>query len=155
MRIKISKSKLLPLVAFVGLALVGVGLYFIFRPTYPLRVVFSKEIEVSAQTVWLDTGLDVTGRTVEIKYQRGEWTNGGDNPTWSDPKGATPRFPDLLVPSGKIRELVGKTNEGHFSVGANIKFSGKTGRLYLSMNDVKDTFKDNLGAVMVTVNFWE
>lgn len=148
-----SKSKILSLVAFVGLACVGTGLYFILGQPNPPRVVFSKQIEVPANVMWLDTSLDVKDKTVTIKYDRGEWTNGGDNPIWSDAKGATPRFPDLLVQSAKIRELVGKTGEGHFSVGDYIKFSGKTGRLYLSINDVRDTFGDNAGAVMVTVSF--
>jgi hypothetical protein len=147
------------LLIIIGLALIGLGVYSVRskpEPPHIPRVVFSKQLEVPANKLWFDTGIDVTGRHVTIKYDKGEWTNGGDNPQWSDGNGAgVSRVPDLIVPSGKVRELVGQTADGHFSVGNFLDFTGKRGKLYLSINDTEWTFKDNQGALMVTISFLE
>lgn len=155
------KSRWPPFLAFIGLALLGLGIYTQFKkspaPETPSRrLLQTKEVEVPAKTMWFDTGLDVTGKYVDIQYLHGEWTSGGEVLKWSDGEGATVgRIGDMIVPSAKIRALVGKTDDGHFLVGNGRTFSGKRGKLFLSMNDEEGKFGDNQGALLMRVSLYQ
>ena len=114
------------------------------------KVNLSKRIEVRADKMWVDTGVDVTGKTVRIEYESGQWSNGGDDPLFADGRGAN-SWPDLLVPGAPIRSLVGKTSSGTFLIGNLREGNLGQGRLYLSINDVPNNYGDNIGSLTVII----
>jgi hypothetical protein len=95
------------------------------------KVTFSKRVEVRADQVWVDTGIEVTGKKIRIEYESGQWSNGGDEPLFADGRGAN-SWPGLLVPNAPIRSLVGKTSSSTFFVGNLREGVLGQGRLYLS-----------------------
>lgn len=110
-----------------------------------------KRIEVQANKMWVDTGIDTTGRVVRIEYESGRWSNGGNMPLYADGRGGG-SWRGLLVPNAPFRSLVGKTSSGTFYVGNLREGNFGPGRLYLSINDVPGTYNDNLGSLIVVVN---
>lgn len=116
----------------------------------------TKKIEIPANRQWVDTGFDVTG-PIRISFVSGQWTNGGKPLVWCDAKGLHPSddynelSPRLTVPGAWLGQLVGKTKDKTFSVGALYEGQPPQGRLYLGMNDVNGEFDDNKGSVIVTI----
>lgn len=93
---------------------------------------FNKRVEVPANEMWFDTGIDVTGKTVRIEYEAGRWSNGGDQPLFADGRGAN-SWNGLIVPDAPLRSLVGKTSNRTFFVGNLYEGSIGQGKLYLSI----------------------
>ncbi len=122
-------------------------------PNKSQKTPFSKRIEVRANKMWVDTGIDVTDRNVRIEYESGQWRN---SPTsgWNDGNGRRPYDEQhrLIVPSADLSSLVGKTNENTFFVGNAYEGFAGSGRLYLSINDIAGYFNDNAGVLYVTVS---
>jgi hypothetical protein len=116
----------------------------------------TRTVLVNARTMWVDTGIDVTGKRVRIRYESGQWRN---HPTsaWNTGDGLSPYEEQhlLIVPRGALAALVGKTNKGAFPVGTSYEGAAGSGRLYLSMNDLSGYFNDNEGSLTVTVSVLE
>jgi hypothetical protein len=143
----------------VGLIAIGFGIYSYLKPASPKHVTpyckVSKRIQVPANQIWFDTGVDVTGKAVCIQYETGMWTSGGDDPKYSDGNTGTSPWPGLLVPDLPIRALVGKTDAGPFFVGNHKEGDLGSGHLYLCMNDVPGRYEDNTGSITVSIGFFE
>jgi len=143
---KIATLVLAALLLIIGGGLLVYGLNFSILQKSPLR------LEIPAGQMWVDTGVDVSGKKVRIKYEGGVWKN---YPTSSPCDGAGKAPFDeqekLIVPSGNLAALVGKTDRGSFVVGNYKEGILGTGRLYLSINDKPGTFEDNSGSLFVTV----
>jgi hypothetical protein len=115
-------------------------------------------VTVQANAVWVDTGLDVTNKTVQIKYESGTWSNDGAQSHSCDGEGFIPEsqdfrdlIPKLLVPNAPLGALVGRTGGEPFFVGNNYEDRPGEGHLYLSINDKPDSFEDNTGSLRVLV----
>lgn len=158
----------------IGFSLLSVGVYLAFNQNQPIAQTsttntiavsspitpvknpqptpakISKNVTVPASVMWFDTGIDVN-QTVTIKYLNGKWTNGGDEPIWTDANGSG-SWNGVLMPSASFRELIGKVNSNVFSVGNSYEGSPGSGRLYLSINDIPSTFWDNKGQVTVNIS---
>jgi len=151
-------NKWLPVLALIGLACLGVGVYSLFKkpPQTPVpppkEEHIIKQFVVPGNVMWADTGIDVTGKILTIRYVAGTWSNGGppELMLWSDAGGGG-GWSNLIVPGVPIRALVGKTDEGAFYVGKFHEIRGQHGHLRLSMNDT-DEFNDNKGSVTVTIS---
>ena len=115
-------------------------------------------LEIPAQTMWFDTGLDVTNKTIQIKYESGTWSNDGDESHFCDGEGFIPEMkdfrdviPKLLVTNAPLGSLVGRTNGEPFFVGNTYEDRPGDGHLFLSINEKPDSFDDNAGSVRVIV----
>jgi len=115
-------------------------------------------LDIPAKTVWFDTGLDVTNRTVQIKYESGTWSNDGADQHSCDGEGFIPEaqdfrdvIPKLLVNNAPLGSLVGKTIGEPFFVGNSYEGHPGAGHLFLSINDKSDSFDDNSGSLKVVV----
>ncbi len=119
------------------------------NPTKPHS---TRQFVVPANEMWIDTGVDTTGKIITVRYIAGTWTNGGpkEKILWSDATGGG-SWPDLIVPGVPIRALVGKTDEGSFFVGSFHEIRDAHGHLKLSMNDTAGTFDDNQGSLTVSI----
>ncbi len=150
---------------FVGLVCLAVGLYSVLhKPQAQVlntatleekKTSQTKRIEIPATEMWLDTGIDVDNKFVAIKYESGQWSNGGKNALWGNGEGTEGSYPGTIVPGAPLRSLVGKTNEGSFFVGNSKEGHLGHGRLYLSINDTPKTFGDNVGFLVVNVTIME
>ena len=116
-------------------------------------------LEIPAQTMWVDTGLDVTNKTIQIKYESGTWSNDGEESHFCDGEGFIPEMkdfrdviPKLLVTNAPLGALVGRTNGAPFFVGNTYEDRPGEGHLFLSINDKPDSFDDNAGSVRITVS---
>ena len=116
-------------------------------------------LEIPAQTMWFDTGLDVTNKTIQIKYESGTWSNDGAESHFCDGEGFIPEgkdfrevIPKLLVTNAPLGALIGRTSGEPFFVGNTYEDRPGEGRLYLSMNDRPDSFNDNAGSVRIAVS---
>src|SRR5215475_3417807 len=119
-------------------------------------------LEIPAKNMWFDTGLDVTNKTVQIKYESGTWSNDGTDQHFCDGEGFIPEaqdfrdvIPKLLVSNAPLGSLVGKTNGEPFFVGNSYEGRPGAGHLFLSINDKPDSFDDNSGSVRIVVAFVE
>ena len=115
-------------------------------------------LEIPAQTMWFDTGVDVTNKTVQIKYQSGTWSNDVAESNFCDGEGFIPEgkdfrdvIPKLLVTNAPLGALVGRANSEPFFVGNTYEDRPGEGRLFLSINDKPDSFDDNAGSLRITV----
>lgn len=109
-----------------------------------------KQIQIPANVMWFDTGIDTTGRVVTIEYVSGTWTNGGDKPIYTDWMGSG-SWSGLILKGAPFRSLVGKTDAGTFFVGSQYDVKNGKGHLFLSINDVPDKFADNQGSLLVII----
>ena len=115
-------------------------------------------VEVPAGSQWVDTGIDLNGKQIEIKYQSGNWSTDGNEANRTDGEGLMPSkedwrdvIPHLIAPNMPVGALVGKTNDGPFFVGNTYEGNPGAGRLYLSINEKPTAFADNSGALKVEV----
>ena len=113
---------------------------------------------IPARSLWVDTGLDVTNKTILITYESGTWSNDGAESHFCDGEGFIPEsqdfrdvLPKLLVPNAPLGALVGRTNGEPFFVGNTYEDRPGEGRLYLSINDKADSFDDNSGSLRIVV----
>jgi hypothetical protein len=109
--------------------------------------------------MWVDTGLDVTNKTVQIKYEAGAWSNDGAESHFCDGEGFIPEgrdfrdvMPKLLVTNAPLGALIGRTNGEPFFVGNTYEDRPGEGRLYLSINEKPDSFDDNAGSLRIVVS---
>jgi len=116
-------------------------------------------LDIPARTMWVDTGLDVTNKTIQIKYESGTWSNDGAESHFCDGEGFIPEgkdfrdvIPKLLVTNAPLGALVGRTNGEPFFVGNTYESRPGEGRLYLRINDKPDSIDDNAGSVRIVVS---
>jgi hypothetical protein len=119
-------------------------------------------LEIPAQTMWFETGVDVTNKTIQIKYQSGTWSNNGAESNFCDGEGFIPEgndfrdvIPKLLVTNAPLGALVGRTSGEPFFVGNTYEGHPAEGRLFLSINERPDSFEDNAGSVRIVVSVLE
>jgi hypothetical protein len=115
-------------------------------------------LEIPAQALWFDTEIDVTNKTIQVKYESGTWSNDGVESHFCDGEGFIPEgkdfrdvIPKLLVTNAPLGALVGRTSGAPFFVGNTYQDRPGDGRLYLSMNEMPDAFSDNAGSVRIAV----
>ena len=115
-------------------------------------------LDIPAKSLWFDTGLDVTNKTVQIKYESGTWSNDGADQHFCDGEGFIPEaqdfrdvIPKLLVTNAPLGSLVGKTTGEPFFVGNSYEGRPGAGHLFLSINEKPDSFDDNSGSVRIVV----
>ena len=115
-------------------------------------------VDVPARNAWVDTGLDVTNKTIQVKYVSGTWSNDGVESHFCDGEGFIPEakdfrevIPKLLVQNAPLGALIGKTNGEPFFVGNTYENRPGEGHLYLSINDKPDSFDDNAGSLRIVV----
>jgi hypothetical protein len=116
-------------------------------------------LDISARSKWVDTGLDVSNKTIQIKYESGTWSNDGAESHFCDGEGFIPEsqdfrdvLPKLLVPNAPLGALIGRTSGEPFFVGNTYEERPGDGHLYLSINDKPDSFDDNAGSLRVVVS---
>ena len=116
-------------------------------------------LDIPARTIWVDTGLDVSNKTIRIKYESGTWSNDGAESHFCDGEGFIPEsqdfrevLPKLIVPNAPLGALVGRTNGDPFFVGNTYEERPGDGHLYLSINDKPDSFDDNAGSLRIVVS---
>lgn len=116
-------------------------------------------LDVPARTMWVDTGLDVTNKTIQVKYESGTWSNDGAESHFCDGEGFIPEgkdfrdvIPKLLVQNAPLGALIGRTSGEPFFVGNTYEDRPGEGRLYLSINEKPDSFDDNAGSVRIVVS---
>ena len=116
-------------------------------------------LDISSRSMWVDTGLDVSNKTIQIKYESGTWSNDGAESHFCDGEGFIPEsqdfrdvIPKLLVPNAPLGALVGRTNRDPFFVGNTYEERPGDGHLYLSINDKADSFDDNAGSLRIVVS---
>jgi hypothetical protein len=112
-------------------------------------------IEIPASSSWVDTGVDVTNKTVHIKYVSGNWSNDGGAHT-CDGEGFIPEsndfrdlIPKLILSNAPLGALIGKTNDAPFFVGNTYEDRPGEGHLFLSINDKPDSLDDNNGSLRI------
>lgn len=157
---RVSNKGLIFTLLIIGFACLAIGLYSVYHkpqvqaintPETPKKNSVTKRIEIPATKMWLDTGIDVDNKYVVIKYESGQWSNGGKEPNWRDGNGEEGPYSGTIVPGAPLCSLVGKTNEGSFLVGNSKEGHLGHGRLFLSINDTEISFKDNVGFLVVNV----
>ena len=116
-------------------------------------------VDVPARSLWVDTGLDVTNKLVQIKYESGTWSNDGVESHFCDGEGFIPEsqdfrdvMPKLLVTNAPLGALIGRTSGEPFFVGNTYEDRPGDGRLYLCINDKSDSFDDNAGSLRIAVS---
>ncbi|MEL7355601.1 MAG: hypothetical protein AAFN40_03445 [Cyanobacteria bacterium J06560_6] len=112
------------------------------------------QLPVRARLPWVDTGIDLSpGELLSIEAA-GMWSTGGENPLQTDangyPDAYSPQSLDSRLPFASLIGVVG--NGDPFFVGESSRDTIVTGgRLFLSMNDIAESFDDNSGGVRVTI----
>ena len=144
------------LILMFALGVIGVAVSSSCRQSRSQQTVV---LDVSAQSMWVDTGLDVSNKTIRIKYESGTWSNDGAESHFTDGEGFIPEsqdfrdvLPKLLVPNAPLGALVGRTNGDPFFVGNSYEARPGDGHLYLSINDRPDSFDDNAGSLRIVVS---
>lgn len=151
-----SQNRLLILILILALGAVGVtAVSSCGRSRSHQKIV----LDIPARTVWVDTGLDVTNKTIQINYESGTWSNDGAESHFCDGEGFIPEgkdfqdlIPKLLVTNAPLGALVGRTNGEPFFVGNTYEDRPGEGHLYLSINEKPDSFDDNSGSVRIVVS---
>jgi hypothetical protein len=135
-------------------AVFAIGMTSCSRSSHPEIV-----LEIPARTLWFDTGVDVTNKTIQIKYQSGTWSNDGAESNFCDGEGFIPEgkdfrdvIPKLLVTNAPLGALVGRTSGEPFFVGNTYEDRPGEGRLFLSINDKPDSFDDNAGSLRISLS---
>lgn len=112
-------------------------------------------IDIPANASWVDTGVDLTNKTVHIKYISGAWSNDGGAHS-CDGEGFIPEsndfrdlIPKLILSNAPLGSLIGKTNGAPFFVGNTYEDRPGEGRLFLSINDKADSLDDNTGSLRI------
>ena len=152
----ISRKVLGILMFMFALGVVGVAVLSSCRQS---RSEHKVVLDIPARTIWVDTGLDVSNKTIRIKYESGTWSNDGAESHFCDGEGFIPEsqdfrevLPKLIVPNAPLGALVGRTNGDPFFVGNTYEERPGDGHLYLSINDKPDSFDDNAGSLRIVVS---
>lgn len=114
----------------------------------------TKEVEVPADVMWYDTGVNLEDGKKFMIQAKGEWSFGKALVGPLGEIGVMRR--DALFPAGDIGTLIGKVGDEVFYIGDRIEMpGGPGGRLFLSINDQPDSFRNNKGKMHVFITFPE
>jgi hypothetical protein len=117
----------------------------------PIPLPTRTEVTVSANVLWVDTGVTVqAGQHFRVQAS-GLWSNTG--PPAKGPNGFIGfSHPSSLLPTANFASLIGRVGGVMFPVGEGFDGpSPRAGTLFLSINDLPDTFADNQGTLAVTI----
>ena len=152
----ISEKVLGVLISLFALSVVGVAVLSSCSKSRSHQTVV---LDISARSKWVDTGLDVSNKTIQIKYESGTWSNDGAESHFCDGEGFIPEsqdfrdvLPKLIVPNAPLGALVGRTSGDPFFVGNTYEDRPGDGHLYLSINEKPDSFDDNAGSLRIVVS---
>jgi hypothetical protein len=115
-----------------------------------------REVVVSADEAWNDTGIDIHGNATIYFEARGEVTWGRGRKDGPEGEKNSPHNPGRPIPNRPGASLIGKVganSQDYFFIGDNrgpIRVRG-TGRLFLGIND--DVLLDNTGNFRVAVYY--
>lgn len=113
----------------------------------------SVRFNVPANQTWVDTEIVVQRGEVISITAIGQWSNGGDNPQYVSANGYDFYHPDAIESSIPFASLIGSVgNRESFEVGQNRTVAmTDSGTLYLRMNDILGSFRDNQGSIRVEI----
>lgn len=112
----------------------------------------SVSILIPADAENFDTGVVIGPGQKAIISSGGVWTNGGVLEDYVGPQGFLSVIrTDTIIPSTPLAALIGRTENALFPVGAYAEISHQ-GRLFLMMNDVPNTYGDNVGYISARIN---
>jgi len=114
----------------------------------------SMRFTLPANQTWFDTGIDLEPSEVLAIEVTGHWSNGGDDPQRITASGFDDFYhPNAIDSSSPFASLIGSLGNGDiFMVGSSRSRTIRDhGKLFLSMNDVPGTFRDNTGTLTVDV----
>lgn len=117
----------------------------------PISLPTRTEVTVSANVLWLDTGVALqAGQQFRVQAS-GLWSNTG--PPAKGPNGFIGfSHPSSLLPTANFASLIGRVGGVMFPVGESFEGpSPGSGTLFLSINDLPNTFADNQGTLAVTI----
>lgn len=121
----------------------------------PMAFASSYSTSVSARDCWDNTRLYVNrGDTLSFRSS-GRWSNGGDSPQVVGPNGYSDYYHAYAESDSQpFAALIGKIDNGRpFLVGSHSTWTaGSSGYLYLGMNDVAGTCRDNAGVLNVQID---
>jgi tetratricopeptide (TPR) repeat protein len=114
----------------------------------------TKAVSVPSQVMWFDTGITLAqGAKLDIRAS-GQWSDGGQPIRYWGPNGTGSPWAGTIVPSANLDALVGKIGDVTFVVGESFSDnSPASGKLYLSINDIPNSFTNNQGAMNVEVSY--
>jgi len=151
-----SKKGQAVLMFMFALCVVGVAVVSSCRQSRSHQTVV---VDIPARSMWVDTGVDVANKTIQIKYESGTWSNDGAESHFCDGEGFIPEgkdfrdvIPKLVVQNAPLGALIGRTNGEPFFVGNTYEDHPGEGRLSLSINDKPDSFDDNAGSLRIVVS---
>ena len=109
------------------------------------------ELLIPANVAWFDTGVVVgKGQRISVAAS-GLWSNGGLEEAYTGPAGFMHVIrQDTIFPSAPLAALVGRVGHTIVPIGAYTELALE-GRLFLTMNDVPNTYGDNSGYMAVTI----
>jgi hypothetical protein len=106
-------------------------------------------LQVAANVEWVDTGIDVVAGQVLGISASGEWSNAPRLAV--GPQGFKP-YEGTVLAGAPVAALIGRLGDRLFLVGAAWKGEAPgAGRLYLGINDLPGSYRDNQGALSVEV----
>jgi tetratricopeptide (TPR) repeat protein len=113
-----------------------------------------KEVSVPAQVMWFDTGIVLDKGAKIYIHASGQWSDGGQPTRYWGANGTGDPWTGTIVPDANLDALVGKVGDVTFTVGESYSGSSpSSGRLYLSINDVPNSFSTNTGAMSVEISY--
>jgi hypothetical protein len=120
----------------------------------PSEQTVKKRVNVPADKIWADTGITLTiGARLNISSS-GRWSDGGQPFRYWGPNGTGDPWPGTILASANLDALIGKVSDTAFLVGSNYSgTSPASGRLYLSINDVPNSFSGNIGSMNVEIEY--
>ena len=128
----------------------------LFGHVLPVRAQ-RQQLIAPADVSWVHTGISVGAGQVLTIMASGQWSNGGGQPRLVGPAGFQGfRMAGTLLPSANLASLIGKIDSTIFFIGSNYsRASSVAGELFLSMNDLPNTFSDNKGGLRVSIDLTE
>lgn len=113
----------------------------------------TKQLTLSGQESWLDTGITLTKGQEFTIHASGQWSNGPCCGSYG-PGGLNRFDAQAILPSTQVGTLLGKISGTVFAVGEDYsRHSPTAGKLLLSMNDIPNGFADNSGVLNVQITY--
>jgi len=110
-----------------------------------------KRIAVPANSLWVDTGTDLVRGDPWILSASGAWSN-AEVPNLGPDGFSGYLYPNILLGTAALASLIGRIGNMMFPVGTLLQVTVPyTGRLFLSINDIPESFGDNQGLLAVVV----
>ncbi len=105
-------------------------------------------VTVAANKPWTNTGINVTGKSVTIRYLSGSWNSVDDQ--YNQNGSGLGVYPGTIMPNVNIGQLIAKTDKLH-AIGTAGSIKSSKGELFLGMNDIPGKYNDNHGELTVEI----